>query len=62
MAPELCEGKEYDEKADIYSFGIFCYELANGDPPFIEENQNRVLYNKCRVSLPKIMARWPEEF
>lgn len=32
-APEIFEGKPYDEKADIYSFGICLYELMHGHVP-----------------------------
>ena len=34
-APELIrENSSYDIKVDIWSFGIFALELANGEPPY----------------------------
>jgi serine/threonine protein kinase len=35
-APEIIYGEPYNQKVDIWSFGIFCYELAEGMPPFFE--------------------------
>ena len=33
-APELIRGESYSKEVDIWAFGAFCYELANGEPPF----------------------------
>jgi eukaryotic-like serine/threonine-protein kinase len=30
LAPELIEKKEFDQRADIFAFGIICYELLSG--------------------------------
>jgi eukaryotic-like serine/threonine-protein kinase len=34
MAPEQAEGKPCDCRADIYSFGVTCYHMLAGEPPF----------------------------
>jgi serine/threonine protein kinase len=47
MAPELISNvKNYDQKVDIWSLGIFGTELAEGLPPFIYENcKARIFHN-----------------
>ena len=38
MAPELLkQSEDYDTAVDIWSFGIFAYEMAEGDPPYLYE-------------------------
>jgi len=38
MAPELIRGeRSYTTKVDIWSYGIFAMEMADGDPPYINE-------------------------
>lgn len=51
MAPELIQGKCYDAKADIWSFGITAIELTQGRPPRSRESAHTVLLQTC-VTLP----------
>lgn len=64
MAPEMIRGKQkYDNKIDVWSFGIFVVELAQGEPPYINEQQIRVLYNIAHNPPPKIdSAKWSPDF
>jgi serine/threonine protein kinase len=48
LAPEVIDSqrKLYDERSDVYSFGMVCWELITGDAPFdelyhIAENVNQ---------------------
>lgn len=63
MAPELIRGeRKYTTKIDIWSFGIFAMEMADGDPPYISETQQKVIFNIVKKQPPQIAPRWSDEF
>ena len=60
MAPEVAMCRPYGKKCDIYSFGIFLWELSSLETPFdgydIEKHGERVVRNNER---PKLYSGWP---
>lgn len=37
MAPERVHGQGPSRQSDLYSLGILCYQMLNGEPPFVGE-------------------------
>lgn len=47
VSPEIINGIPYSYKADIWAFGIVCYELLSGRPPFFDTNFSGLLTKIC---------------
>jgi serine/threonine protein kinase len=47
LPPEMVENKEHDNKVDIWSLGILCYEFLTGGPPF-EAEGNSATYERIK--------------
>ncbi|KAJ7998876.1 hypothetical protein DPEC_G00209520 [Dallia pectoralis] len=45
LPPEMIEGRTHDEKVDLWSLGVLCYEFLVGSPPF-ETKNNEDTYRK----------------
>ena len=43
MSPQVIMNKNYDMKTDIWSLGITCLELVEGEPPFADLNPDEVM-------------------
>lgn len=56
MAPEVLSGKEYSEKADVYSFALIIYELVTREEPYQELNlfnlEEHIVEKKLRPKIP----------
>jgi serine/threonine protein kinase len=48
MSPEQIEGRPLDPRTDIYSFGVTCYHLLTGQPPFRGETAFEVALKHVR--------------
>lgn len=49
MSPEQAEGREVDQRSDIYSLGCALYEALAGRPPFIGATSVSVLYQQVHA-------------
>lgn len=49
MSPEQAEGREVDQRSDIYSLGCTLYEALAGRPPFMGNTPVSVLYQQVHA-------------
>jgi eukaryotic-like serine/threonine-protein kinase len=59
MSPEQAEGKEADERSDIFSFGAIFYEMITGKRAFEGSSQAGVLAAVLKDQPPPISERQP---
>jgi serine/threonine kinase 4 len=44
MSPEVISKSKYNKKTDIWSLGITCIEMAEGDPPYSHIHPIRAMF------------------
>ncbi|RMB95882.1 hypothetical protein DUI87_27996 [Hirundo rustica rustica] len=54
LPPEMIEGRTHDEKVDIWSLGVLCYEFLVGKPPF--ETQT---YQETYRAISRVEFKFP---
>ncbi|KAF2883047.1 hypothetical protein ILUMI_23124 [Ignelater luminosus] len=52
LSPEMVNGQTHDEKVDLWSLGVLCYEFLVGKPPF-ESNTYDETYRKISKAIIK---------
>jgi len=62
IAPEMIKKQPYDEKVDIWSFGITLYELAIGDPPYSDATPARAMQNNIAIPIPELPNTFSKNF
>lgn len=64
MAPEVIEGIPYAYEVDIWSLGVLCRELADGEPPYVDVPPMKALYLIIQDGLPPIKepSKWSPAF
>ena len=56
MSPEQVQGHTVDHRSDIYSFGVTCYHLLSGEPPFRGASAFDVAAQKHVQEQPRLLA------
>ncbi|XP_029615105.1 aurora kinase B [Salmo trutta] len=58
LPPEMIEGKIHDEKVDLWSIGVLCYECLVGNPPFETASHSDTYKRITKVDLqfPKVVS------
>ncbi|XP_077583394.1 aurora kinase A [Stigmatopora nigra] len=49
LPPEMIEGKTHDDKVDLWSLGVLCYEFLIGKPPFETKSHEDTYRRIARV-------------
>jgi serine/threonine-protein kinase len=57
MSPEQVEGRALDPRSDIYSFGVTCYQMLAGEPPFRGETALSVAVHHVKTLPPRLETR-----
>ncbi len=59
MSPEQCMGIAVDHRADIYAFGVVCFEALTGTRPFSGDSYLALLSQHANAPPPKASERHP---
>ncbi|HXP86740.1 MAG TPA: tetratricopeptide repeat protein [Bryobacteraceae bacterium] len=54
MSPEQIQGKELDQRSDIFSFGVVLFQMLTGRPPFESNSDVGLMYEIVHGSPPSL--------
>lgn len=60
MSPEQAEGKTLDPRSDLYSFGVTCYHMLSGRPPFDGETALAVAVQHVKTAPQRLETLRPD--
>jgi serine/threonine-protein kinase len=60
MSPEQVKGRKLDQRSDIYSFGVTCYHMLAGRPPFHGETAVTVAVQHLQDEAEPLKAMRPD--
>jgi serine/threonine-protein kinase len=63
MSPEQIDGKEVDQRSDIFSLGVVLYQMISGEQPFLRDSLLATIDSTCRgdyIPLQDLMADVPK--
>jgi len=59
LSPEQAEGRELDERSDVFTFGSVLYELVAGTPAFAGATAARIISAVLRDDPPRLQGHGP---
>lgn len=60
MSPEQIQGREIDQRTDIWSLGVLLYELLTGRSPFKGEYESEIVYKIVNETAPPVSQFLPD--
>lgn len=57
MSPEQVQGKDVDQRSDLFSLGVVLYEMITARSPFSGDNEAEILHNICYQE-PEPLSRY----
>jgi len=54
MSPEQCRGMAVDQRTDVYSFGVMCFQVLTGKVPFESKVIMDLLFQHANAAPPRL--------